>query len=130
MMSSVAWSLVPLNRRYPLDVLLRALRDSPRITRRRPVFFEYTLIGGVNDTLEDARRLPQLLRGIPSKVNLIPMNPHPGTDLVAPSEDRIDAFLRELAARGTTVTLRRSRGTDIAAACGQLALRGDARSAA
>ena len=69
--------LVPLNRRFPLDALLDALRTLDNVNPRRPVFFEYTLIEGVNDSVEDAHRLPQLLRGIPAKVNLIPMNSHP-----------------------------------------------------
>ncbi len=112
--------LVPLNRRFPLEVLLRTLRESEWITPRRPVFFEYTLIAGVNDSLQDARRLPGLLHGIPSKLNLIPMNPHPASPFSAPDPDVVDRFLRELAAAGTTVTLRRPRGADIAAACGQL----------
>jgi 23S rRNA (adenine2503-C2)-methyltransferase len=116
--------LVPQNRHFPLALLLGALRAQPRISARRPVFFEYTLIDGVNDSLEDARRLPRLLAGIPAKLNLIPMNPHPDSPYQAPPPERIDAFLRELAARGMTVTLRRSRGPDIQAACGQLALRG------
>ncbi len=115
--------LVPLNRRYPLSVLLDSLRDCPSITRRRPVFFEYTLIDGVNDGLEDARRLPALLAGIPCKLNLIPMNPHPASAYGPAPPERVERFLAELAARGVTVTLRRSRGPDIAAACGQLALR-------
>jgi 23S rRNA (adenine2503-C2)-methyltransferase len=115
--------LVPLNRRYPLADLLGALRGLPTVTQRRPVFFEYTLIEGVNDSAEDAKRLPGLLHGIPSKLNLIPMNPHPDSPLRPPSEPVIDRFLRVLAARGITVTLRRSRGPDIQAACGQLALR-------
>jgi len=115
--------LVPLNRRYPLATLLAALRESPRITPRRPVFFEYTLIAGVNDSLDDARRLPGLLRGIPGKLNLIPMNAHADSSLAPPSDEVADAFLRELAGAGMTVTLRRSRGPDIDAACGQLALR-------
>ena len=122
--------LVPLNRQYPLDVLIGALHKSPYVTRRRPIFFEYTLIDGVNDSLEDARRLPSLISGLPSKVNLIPMNRHPGSPYGPPSEERIDAFLRVLAGAGVRVTLRRSRGPDIAAACGQLALLGDAQSAA
>ena len=71
-----------------------------------------------------ARRLPRLLAGIPSKLNLIPMNAHPDSPYRPPRSSRIDAFLRELAARDMTVTLRRSRGPDIQAACGQLALRG------
>jgi 23S rRNA (adenine2503-C2)-methyltransferase len=115
--------LVPLNRRYPLDALLDLLRRLDDVNHRRPVFFEYTLIEGINDSLEDARRLPALLRGIPSKLNLIPMNPHPGSAYRPPSEAAIDAFLRVLAGAGVTVTLRRSRGDDIGAACGQLALR-------
>ena len=115
--------LVPLNRRFPLDTLLGELRRLDCVTARRPVFFEYTLIEGVNDAPADAERLVRLLRGIPSKVNLIPMNPHPDSSFRPPDEAVIDRFLRELARRGTTVTLRRSRGPDIDAACGQLALR-------
>ncbi len=122
--------LVPLNRRFPLRVLLETLRDLDTVTPRKPVFFEYTLIRGVNDRPEDARRLPRLLRGIPCKVNLIPMNPHPDAPFHPPSEATIDAFLAELARRGTAVTVRRSRGPDIQAACGQLALRRSADSAA
>ncbi len=116
--------LVPLNRRYPLEELLGALRALPTVTVRRPVFFEYTLIEGVNDSPEDANRLPGLLHGIPSKLNLIPMNPHPDSPFRPPSEAVIDRFLGVLSRRGMTVTLRRSRGPDIQAACGQLALRG------
>jgi 23S rRNA (adenine2503-C2)-methyltransferase len=115
--------LVPLNRRYPLAELLGALRGLPQVTPRRPVFFEYTLIAGVNDSVEDANRLPGLLHGIPSKLNLIPMNPHPDSPLRPPDDDAIDRFLAVLSRRGMTVTLRRSRGPDIQAACGQLALR-------
>ena len=115
--------LVPLNRRYPLAALLGALREQGALTRRRPVFFEYTLIEGVNDRLEDAERLPGLLHGIPSKLNLIPMNPHPDSPFGPPSDAVVDRFLGSLARRGMTVTLRRSRGPDIQAACGQLALR-------
>jgi 23S rRNA (adenine2503-C2)-methyltransferase len=115
-------SLVPLNRRFPLDVLLGELRRLDTVNRRRPVFFEYTLIAGVNDSLADARRLPALLRGIPAKLNLIPMNAHARSGLRPPDGARIDRFLRELAAGGLRVTLRRSRGPDIQAACGQLAL--------
>ncbi len=127
--NAVRDELVPLNRRFPLEVLLAELRRLDCITRQRPVFFEYTLIDGVNDSLADARRLAPLLRGIPAKLNLIPMNAHPDSPLAAPSEDRIDRFLREVAASGLRVTLRRSRGPDIQAACGQLALRPPARGA-
>jgi 23S rRNA (adenine2503-C2)-methyltransferase len=124
-------SLVPLNARYPLDVLLGTLRGLDALSPRRPVFFEYTLMKGVNDSLEDARRLPGLLHGIPAKVNLIPMNPHPDAPFVAPDDSVIDAFVHELAVKGYRVTVRRPRGPDIQAACGQLALRraGDAEAA-
>jgi 23S rRNA (adenine2503-C2)-methyltransferase len=115
--------LVPLNRRFPLDRLLGALRDEPLVSRKRPVFFEYTLIEGVNDSLEDARRLPNLLRDIPAKLNVIPMNPHADSPHRAPSDAVCDAFTAELHRSGLRVTLRRNRGRDIDAACGQLARR-------
>jgi 23S rRNA (adenine2503-C2)-methyltransferase len=115
--------LVPLNRHFPLNELLATLRGLRCITPRRPVFFEYTLIEGINDGLDDALRLARVARSLPSKVNLIPMNSHPDSTLRPPTEETVDRFLRALASRGTTVTLRRSRGSDIQAACGQLALR-------
>jgi len=116
--------LVPLNRKFPLAELLGSLREEELITARRPVFFEYTLIEGVNDSLEDARRLPELLRGIPSKLNVIPMNPHSDSPYRAPRREAIDRFTAEIHAAGMRVTLRRNRGQDIDAACGQLARRG------
>jgi 23S rRNA (adenine2503-C2)-methyltransferase len=115
--------LVPLNKRFPLEMLLATLREEPRINRRRPVFFEYTLMEGVNDSVEDARRLPRLLDGIPSKLNVIPMNPHPDAPYRPPSPAVIDRFTAVLHAAGVRVTLRRDRGRDIDAACGQLANR-------
>jgi 23S rRNA (adenine2503-C2)-methyltransferase len=115
--------LVPLNRRFPLADLMRELRGLPGLGRRRPVFFEYTLIDGVNTAPEDARRLAGLLHGLPAKVNAIPMNPHPDSDLRPPPEAVTERFLAELARRGVRVTLRRPRGADIDAACGQLAAR-------
>ena len=122
--------LVPLNRRFKLGELLDTLRRLDTVNPRRPVFFEYTLMEGVNDSLDDARRLAPLLRGIPSKLNLIPLNPHPDAPYRPPSEEVIDRFLRAVAASGLRVTLRRSRGPDIQAACGQLALRPSAASVA
>ncbi|MBW2230178.1 MAG: 23S rRNA (adenine(2503)-C(2))-methyltransferase RlmN [Deltaproteobacteria bacterium] len=116
--------LVPLNRRYPLDELLGALRSDDLISRKRPVFFEYTLMQGINDSLDDARRLPRLLRGIPSKLNLIPMNPHADSPIQPPSRAVCDAFAAAAHAGGLRITLRRNRGGDIDAACGQLAARG------
>ena len=115
--------LVPLNKRFPLKTLLGALRSEELISRKRPVFFEYTLMKDTNDSLEDARRLSRLLAGIPSKVNLIPMNPHPDSSHEPPSRETCDAFAAQLHELGIRVTLRRSRGRDIEAACGQLAAR-------
>jgi 23S rRNA (adenine2503-C2)-methyltransferase len=115
--------LVPLNKRFPIEALLTTLREEPRINRRRPVFFEYTLMEGVNDSIEDARRLPELLEGIASKVNIIPMNPHPDAPYRPPEPDVVNRFTATLYAAGVRVTLRRDRGRDIDAACGQLANR-------
>jgi 23S rRNA (adenine2503-C2)-methyltransferase len=115
--------LVPLNKRFPIDALLTTLREEPRINRRRPVFFEYTLMAGVNDSVEDARRLPGLIEGIASKVNVIPMNPHPDAPYEPPTKEVVDRFTATLHDAGVRVTLRRDRGRDIDAACGQLANR-------
>jgi len=116
--------LVPINRRFPLGVLLSELRALPQVSAKRPVFFEYTLMDGVNDSVADARRLVRVLDGIPSKVNVIPMNGHPDSPYRAPDLGVASRFLGELSRAGLTVTLRRSRGADIDAACGQLATRG------
>jgi 23S rRNA (adenine2503-C2)-methyltransferase len=116
--------LVPINRRFPLAELLGTLRSLPAISPRHPVFFEYTLVEGVNDAPEDARRLVSLLRGIPSKVNLIPVNTHAGSGFRPPPTELADRFMGELVRGGITTTLRRSRGADIDAACGQLVMRG------
>jgi 23S rRNA (adenine2503-C2)-methyltransferase len=115
--------LVPINRRFPISELLATLRGLPGLSRRRPVFFEYILIAGVNDAPEDAQRLVALLRPIPSKVNVIPMNAHADSPFRAPPEAVIERFMGELVRGGITTTLRRSRGADIDAACGQLAIR-------
>jgi 23S rRNA (adenine2503-C2)-methyltransferase len=120
--------LVPLNRRFPLAALFGFLRASPHVTRRRPVFFEYTLIAGLNDSPEEARRLAQLVRGIPCKINVIPMNPHADSQHRPPTPEATERFTADLARSGLRVTLRRPRGADIDAACGQLALRGGAGS--
>lgn len=113
--------LVPINRKFPLEVLLETLRSDPNVHKKRPVFFEYTLLEGMNDSLEDADRLPELVRGIPCKINLIPANPHPGSRYQAPEQGVMDRFAARVHENGMRVTLRRSRGSDIAAACGQLA---------
>lgn len=115
--------LVPINRQFPIAALLETLRNEELISPRRPVFFEYTLMAGVNDSEEDARMLPALLRGIPSKLNVIPMNPHADAPYQPPARDVIDRFTAILHEGGLRVTLRRNRGADIDAACGQLAAR-------
>ncbi len=115
--------LVPLNRHFPIARLLDYLRTEELISARRPVFFEYTLMEGVNDSEEDARRLPGLLRGIPCKLNVIPMNPHADAPYQPPAREVIDRFTAILHEGGLRVTLRRNRGADIDAACGQLAAR-------
>jgi 23S rRNA (adenine2503-C2)-methyltransferase len=113
--------LMPIAARWPLDDLLAALRAFP-LERGRRITFEYVMLAGINDSLEDARRLPRLLRGIPCKVNLIPLNPDERylADLAAPDEATISAFAGVLAAAHMNVTIRWSKGRDVAAACGQL----------
>ncbi|HXH07973.1 MAG TPA: 23S rRNA (adenine(2503)-C(2))-methyltransferase RlmN [Vicinamibacterales bacterium] len=115
--------LVPVNRKYGLRDLLDACRRFP-LRRRARITFEYVLLRGVNDTPEDARRLAALLRGLRAKVNLLPLNEAPGIPYQRPEESRVDAFARILAQAGVTVTVRRSRGRDIRAACGQLIVEG------
>jgi 23S rRNA (adenine2503-C2)-methyltransferase len=115
--------LVPLNKRFPLAELMATLRAEPRLNRRRPVFFEYTLMDGVNDSLADARRMPRLIEGIAAKVNVIPMNPHADAPYRPPPTAVVDRFTAALHEAGLRVTLRRDRGRDIDAACGQLANR-------
>ncbi|BCS52077.1 23S rRNA (adenine(2503)-C(2))-methyltransferase RlmN [Geobacter sp. SVR] len=111
--------IMPVNRSYPIKELLRACREFP-LPGRRKVTFEYVLLGGLNDTLEDAKRLLRLISDIPNKVNLIPFNEHEGCDFKAPSQAAIDAFHKYLIDRHVTVITRDSRGGDISAACGQL----------
>jgi 23S rRNA (adenine2503-C2)-methyltransferase len=111
--------LVPLNRRFAIAELMDACAAFPTPKRER-LSFEYTLIAGVNDSTADAHALAALARKANAKVNLIPLNEHPGTPHRRPSEARMDAFLGVLAAERVTATLRRSRGDDIFAACGQL----------
>jgi 23S rRNA (adenine2503-C2)-methyltransferase len=118
--------LVPLNRRFPIAELLAACAAFPTPGRER-LSFEYTLIAGVNDSPADAHALAALARKAHAKVNLIPLNEHPGTEYRRPSEARMDAFLGVLAAERVTATLRRSRGDDIFAACGQLGARSEAQ---
>jgi 23S rRNA (adenine2503-C2)-methyltransferase len=119
----VRTALMPLNRRWPLADLLAACRAFPMKKGRR-ITFEYVLLGGVNDSDEDARRLSRLVKGIPAKVNLIPYNENPGLGFRAPAPERVEAFQGLLVAANVTAVVRRNRGRDIAAACGQLAAEG------
>ena len=114
--------LMPINRTYPLETLLAACRAYPPAPGRR-ITFEYILIKGVNDSQKDARRLAKLLQPIRCKINLIPFNPHEGSDFERPAEDVIQAFFQILFDKNFTVIIRRSKGEDISAACGQLKAR-------
>ena len=120
-------ALVPVNRKYGLADILAAAQKFPA-RRRNRITFEYVLLGGVNDTPDDARRLVRLLGTIRCKVNLIPLNEAAGISFVRPSNDRVDAVARTLARAGLTVSVRKSRGRDIRAACGQLIVEGAAKS--
>jgi len=118
--------LVPINRKYPLATLMAALRRYP-LPHRRRITIEYTLIADQNDSLEHAQRLAVLLEGLPVKVNLIPMNPVESIDLFPPPPARIFAFQKRLCDAGYSCFIRRRRGSDVSAACGQLALLGGKR---
>ncbi len=111
--------LVPINRKYGITELLDACRRFP-IKRRERITFEYVMLQGINDSPEDARRLARLLNGIRSKVNLLPLNEAAGIPFTRPSDDAVNRFAKVLADRGVTVSVRKSRGRDIRAACGQL----------
>jgi 23S rRNA (adenine2503-C2)-methyltransferase len=113
--------IIPMNRHQPMAELMQALRAYP-LPKRRRITIEYTLIDGVNDRVEHARRLAETLRGLPSKVNLIPMNPIAASDLRAPRAEAVDAFRRELSRLRVSCSVRQTRGDDVDAACGQLAL--------
>lgn len=112
--------LVPLNKKYPISVLMDACRRYVSDKHKRAVTFEYTLIDGVNDHPEHARKLVKLLRQVPSKLNLIPFNPFPGTQYRCSSDERIEAFQNIVMKGGIIATVRKTRGEDIDAACGQL----------
>jgi 23S rRNA (adenine2503-C2)-methyltransferase len=116
----VRTGLVPLNRKYPIAELMQACRDFVSEKHKRTVTFEYTLIDGVNDHPEQARKLVKLLRTVPSKLNLIPFNPFPGTQYRCSSQEKITRFQEIVMQGGLIATVRKTRGEDIDAACGQL----------
>jgi 23S rRNA (adenine2503-C2)-methyltransferase len=122
-------ALVPPNKKYPLADILGACRRFP-LKKRSRITFEYVLLNAVNDTPDDARRLVKLLAGIKAKVNLIPLNPAPGIPYDRPSDERVDRFAQILADRYITVSVRKSRGRDIRAACGQLIVEGGVKKSA
>jgi 23S rRNA (adenine2503-C2)-methyltransferase len=121
--------LVPLNRKYGIAEVINACKRFP-VRKRSRITFEYVLLAGVNDRPEDARQLAKLLAGVKSKVNLIPLNAAPGIPFERPSDAAIDRFAKVLAERGVTVSVRKSRGRDIRAACGQLIVEGQRKSPA
>jgi 23S rRNA (adenine2503-C2)-methyltransferase len=111
--------LMPLNKKWDLEMLIAAARDFPLRTREW-ITFEYVLLGGVNDEPQNAKEVAELLRGLRCKVNLIALNPGPGIDFTTPSEERVAAFQKILRGAGIPAFVRRPRGRDIYAACGQL----------
>jgi 23S rRNA (adenine2503-C2)-methyltransferase len=112
--------LVPINKKYDIEELIEACRQMP-LRRRGRITFEYVMLAGENDSPEDARRLVKLLRGLKAKVNLLPLNEAAGIDFTRPTDDVVNRFAKILAEAGVTVSVRKSRGRDIRAACGQLA---------
>ncbi len=113
-------TLVPLNKKYPLEMLLEACRSYPGANNARRITFEYVMLKGVNDTPADAKELVRLIQGIPAKINLIPFNPWPGSDFKCSSPQAINAFAEIVFRAGYSSPVRMPRGRDILAACGQL----------
>jgi len=111
--------LMPVNRKYSLEKLIECCRNLP-LPRRKRITFEYVMRRGVNDSQADALALARILRGVPSKVNLIPFNPHPQSEFQRPSDEDVKRFVQVLFDHHLQVNVRRPRGDDIAAACGQL----------
>lgn len=113
-------NIMPINNKYPLEELLDACRSYPGASENRKITFEYVMLAGVNDSDDCARELVDILDGIPAKVNIIPFNKWPNSDFECSSRNRIMAFARVLEAGGLDAPIRRPRGEDILAACGQL----------
>ena len=112
--------IVPINRKYPIAELLAACHDYPGVRNSRRITFEYVMLRDVNDSDADARELVRLIKGIPSKVNLIPFNPWPGAPYDRSTDERIESFAEIVRAAGYPSPVRTPRGEDIMAACGQL----------
>ena len=112
--------LVPLNRKYPIRELLDACRNYPGVSNAKRITFEYVMLKGVNDSIEDAKALVRLLKGIPAKINLIPFNPWPGSNYECSDWEQIEKFSTVVFDAGYASPVRTPRGRDILAACGQL----------
>jgi len=112
--------LVPLNRKYPIKELLQACRNYPGVSNAKRITFEYVMLKGVNDSIEDAKALVRLLKGIPAKINLIPFNPWPGSKYECSDWEQIEKFSQVVFDAGYASPVRTPRGRDILAACGQL----------
>lgn len=112
--------LVPINKKYPLKELIAACKDNAKIAPRRTITFEYVMLDGINDSMDDARDLIKLLKSVPSKVNLIPFNPFPQSPYRCSTKENILKFKTLLNDAGIVTTIRKTRGEDIDAACGQL----------
>ena len=112
--------LVPINKKYPLNVLMEACRENAKIAPRRFITFEYVMLDGINDSLEDAKDLIKLLKTVPCKLNLIPFNPFPNSSYRCSNKETLLKFKTMLNDAGIITTVRKTRGDDIDAACGQL----------
>jgi 23S rRNA (adenine2503-C2)-methyltransferase len=112
--------LVPLNRKYPIAQLLEACRNYPGVSNAKRITFEYVMLKGVNDSIDDAKALVRLLKGIPAKINLIPFNPWPGSKYECSDWEQIEKFSQVVFDAGYASPVRTPRGRDILAACGQL----------
>ncbi len=116
-------AIVPPTKKYSLQDIIDACKRFP-LSKRRRIMFEYVMLAGVNDSDEDARKLVKVLAGVKAKVNLLPLNAAAGIPFERPSDERVNAFAKILADRGLMVSVRKSRGRDIRAACGQLIVEG------
>jgi len=112
--------LVPINKKYNLELLLDTVRNYPGLSNARRVTWEYVMLDGINDSPEDAKALIKLINGIPSKINLIPFNPWPGSIYQTSKPEKIEAFASIVLRAGYASPVRTPRGSDILAACGQL----------
>ena len=112
--------LVPINKKWNIAELIKTLRQYPRLSNSERITFEYVMLSGVNDSLEDAKRLVKLIQGIPAKVNLIPFNAWPGSNFAPSKPEIIETFAAYLRKAGYSSPVRKPRGNDILAACGQL----------